>query len=85
MKIRFLVRALTVTCLLAFALPVSSPAQVETVKVKVKRLLLDPSSKTPVVVLESLKEKKFIPIWSVDHTKKGAAPVRDIPGPVQFH
>jgi len=33
------------------------------VKVKVKRLLLDPSSKTPVVVLESLKEKKFIPIW----------------------
>jgi len=63
MKIRFLVRALTVTCLLSFTLPVSSPAQIETVKVKVKRILLDPSSKTPVVVLESLKEKKFIPIW----------------------
>ncbi len=63
MKIKILVLALTVTCLLAFALPVSSPAQIDTVKVKVKRLLLDPSSKTPVVVLESLKEKKFIPIW----------------------
>ena len=63
MKKKFLMLALTVPCLLAFALPVSSPAPIETVKVKVKRLLLDPSSKTPVVVLESLKEKKFIPIW----------------------
>ena len=63
MKIRFLMLALTVTCLLASTLPVSSLAQIDTVKVKVKRLLLDPSSKTPVVVLESLKEKKFIPIW----------------------
>lgn len=59
----FLARALTITCLLAPVLPASSSAQIETVKVKVKRLLLDPSSKTPVVVLESLKEKKFIPIW----------------------
>jgi len=63
MKIRFLAIALTVTFLLAFALPTPSPAQIDTVKLKVKRLLLDPSSKTPVVVLESLKGKKFIPIW----------------------
>ncbi len=63
MKIIFLARALTITFLLALVLPASSSAQINTVKLKVKRLLLDPSSKTPVVVLESLKEKKFIPIW----------------------
>jgi len=34
-----------------------------TVQVRVKRILLDPSSKTPVVVLENMKEDKFIPIW----------------------
>ncbi len=63
MKTNYLARALAITCLLALVPPASSSAQVETVKLKVKRLLLDPSSKTPVVVLESLKEKRFIPIW----------------------
>jgi len=35
------------------------------VEMKVKRVMLDPSSKTPtaVVILENVKEKKVIPIW----------------------
>jgi len=63
MKIRFLMIALAITWLLAFVLPAPSSAQIDTVKLKVKRLLLDPSSKTPIVVLESLKSKKFFRIW----------------------
>ncbi|NIO08716.1 MAG: PDZ domain-containing protein [Deltaproteobacteria bacterium] len=58
-----LARALAFAFLIALILPAPATAQKESVKVKVKKLLLDPSSKTPVVVLESLKEKKFIPIW----------------------
>ncbi|MGH7772374.1 MAG: bifunctional nuclease domain-containing protein [Candidatus Binatia bacterium] len=33
------------------------------VEMKVKRVMLDPSSQTPVVILESIKEKRLIPIW----------------------
>ncbi len=35
------------------------------VEMKVKRVMLDPSTKTPtaVVILESVKEKRLIPIW----------------------
>ena len=38
-----------------------------TVEMKVKRVMLDPSTKTPVVVLENTKDKKLVPIWIGDH------------------
>jgi uncharacterized protein len=55
--------------LMAFAVffPFYLEASQETgsVEVKVRKVMLDPSIKTPtaVVILESVKEKKFIPIW----------------------
>lgn len=33
------------------------------VEMQVKRVILDPSSKTPVVILEGIQEKKLLPIW----------------------
>jgi len=33
------------------------------VEMQVKRVMLDPTSRTPVVILESAPEKKLIPIW----------------------
>jgi len=40
-------------------------SQEEPLEMKVKRVMLDPSAKTPtaVVILESVKEKKVVPIW----------------------
>ena len=41
---------------------VASPSD-SAVQMQVKRILLDPSTKSPVVILETLEEEKFIPIW----------------------
>ena len=63
MKSRLLGAAFSVIGLISLSNPSFVPAQETTVEVRVKRILLDPSSKTPVVVLESVREEKFIPIW----------------------
>lgn len=34
---------------------------------KVKRVMLDPTTKSPVVILENTKDKKLIPIWIGDY------------------
>ncbi|MEK6562234.1 MAG: bifunctional nuclease domain-containing protein [Candidatus Binatota bacterium] len=34
---------------------------------KVKRVMLDPTTKSPVVILENTKDKKLIPIWIGNH------------------
>lgn len=55
--------ALVALCTLA---PAGGGAQENTfVEMKVKRVVLDPSAKTPtaVVILENAREKKLIPIW----------------------
>jgi hypothetical protein len=53
--------ALAALCWLPFRL---DAAQEESaVEMKVKRVILDPYTKTPVVVLESSKEGKLLPIW----------------------
>lgn len=55
--------ALVALCTLA---PAAGGAQENTfVEMKVKRVVLDPSAKTPtaVVILENAREKKLIPIW----------------------
>jgi uncharacterized protein len=38
-------------------------AQEETVETKVKTMLLDPATDTPIVVLETVTDKKLVPIW----------------------
>ncbi|HBA39111.1 MAG TPA: hypothetical protein DCZ05_05045, partial [Deltaproteobacteria bacterium] len=37
------------------------------VEMKVKRVMLDPTTKSPVVILENTKDKKLIPIWIGNH------------------
>jgi bifunctional DNase/RNase len=58
-----LVVVLSVLCSYPLWLEASQEGTV--VEMKVKRVMLDPSTKTPtaVVILESTKEKKLIPIW----------------------
>ncbi len=54
-------------CLLAllFLFPVSSYAAQETssVETKIKTLMLDPNTQSPIVVLETVTDKKLLPIW----------------------
>ena len=38
-------------------------AEPETVRMEIKGLMLDPSSKTPIVVLYDVAEEIFLPIW----------------------
>ncbi|MBI4527192.1 MAG: bifunctional nuclease family protein [Deltaproteobacteria bacterium] len=59
---RFMI--LAVICAVFFAPPIGSQENT-VVEVKVKRVMLDHSTRTPtaVVILESVKEKKIVPIW----------------------
>ena len=54
-------------CLLAllFLFPVSPYAAQETssVEAKIKTLMLDPNTQSPIVVLETVTDKKLLPIW----------------------
>jgi bifunctional DNase/RNase len=54
-------------CLLAllFLFPVSPYAAQETssVEAKIKTLMLDPTTQSPIVVLETVTDKKLLPIW----------------------
>ena len=61
MKSRILPLAVFVFC----ALPLSIDASQEesAVEMRVRTIILDPVSATPVVLLESSKEKKSLPIW----------------------
>lgn len=54
----------TVFSIFCFLAPRVGAAQENTaVEIKVKRVMLDPSSKTPVVILENTRDKKLFPIW----------------------
>ena len=63
MKRVILLAAISVLYLLPLSLNASQENSV--VEMKVKRVMLDPSIRTPtaVVILESTKEKKLMPIW----------------------
>ncbi len=54
-------------CLLSllFLFPVSPYAAQETssVETKIKTLMLDPNTQSPIVVLETVTDKKLLPIW----------------------
>ncbi len=60
---RLLIETLLLTGLIGATCYNAAAVEPESVEVKVKRILLDPSSKTPVVLLESLKKHRFLPIW----------------------
>jgi bifunctional DNase/RNase len=49
--------------LLFFANPTLASQENGPVEMRVRQVVLDPTSNAPVVILESLQEKKFLPIW----------------------
>jgi bifunctional DNase/RNase len=60
-KGRLLSVALSILCW--FPLHLHAAQEEGVVEMRVKRVILDPYSKTPVVILESAKEGKLMPIW----------------------
>ena len=67
-----------------YAWPLSLDASQEesTVEMSVKNLMLDPLTQTPVVLLESLKEKKALPIWiGIDEATSIALEIKKVPLP----
>jgi bifunctional DNase/RNase len=58
-----LILIFTALCFLSYDSTLKASADSTEVKMKVKTLLIDPKSKTPVVILESTQKKEFIPIW----------------------
>ncbi|MFQ5849108.1 MAG: bifunctional nuclease domain-containing protein [Candidatus Binatia bacterium] len=63
MRIGILMVALSVVFPFSSPVHLSASGNDAAVQMRVKRLLLDPASKTPVVILESTQEKDFVPIW----------------------
>jgi uncharacterized protein len=50
-------------CLLLFPTGIGSAQDVGTVETKVKTVMLDPTTRSPVVVLEAVADKRLLPIW----------------------
>lgn len=68
--------------LCAWPLSLAASQEESTVEMTVKNLLLDPLTQTPVVLLESSKEKKTLPIWiGVDEATSIALEMKKIPLP----
>jgi bifunctional DNase/RNase len=75
---------LSLAIFVLFACPFSLTASQEepVVEMTVKTLLMDPSTQTPVVLLESSKEKKPLPIWiGVDEAMSIALEIKKVPLP----
>jgi bifunctional DNase/RNase len=49
--------------LLCFPVPLWAAQDSATVEAKIKTLMVDPTTQAPVVVLESLADKRLLPIW----------------------
>jgi bifunctional DNase/RNase len=68
--------------LCAWPLSLAASEEESTVEMTVKNLLVDPSTQTPVVLLESSKEKKVLPIWiGVDEATSIALEIKKVPLP----
>jgi len=50
-------------CLLSYPIGVSAAQDAGTLEAKVKTVIVDPATRSPVVVLESLTDKRLLPIW----------------------
>jgi bifunctional DNase/RNase len=80
MKSGILSLAFFVLCAWPFSLAASQ--EEPAVEMTVKNLLVDPSTQTPVVLLESSKEKKPLPIWiGVDEATSIALEIKKVPLP----
>lgn len=65
--------------LCAWPLSLAASQEESAVEMTVKNLLLDPSTQTPVVLLESSKEKKALPIWiGVDEATSIALEIKKV-------
>jgi uncharacterized protein len=56
-------RGLLLCLLIGCATDLSAAQEPGSVETKIKTLMLDPNSQTPVVVLESVTDKRLLPIW----------------------
>jgi bifunctional DNase/RNase len=57
-------------------------AQEETVETKVKTMLLDPTTNAPVIVLETVADKKLVPIWiDIPEARAIALELQHVPTP----
>ncbi|HWO42905.1 MAG TPA: bifunctional nuclease domain-containing protein [Candidatus Eisenbacteria bacterium] len=56
-------RWLFLSCLILVSAQPSTAQEAPPIETRVKTLIVDPNSQTPVVVLESLEDKKLLPIW----------------------
>jgi bifunctional DNase/RNase len=52
-----------VVCLLLWPVPSWAAQDFVTVEAKIKTLMVDPNTQAPVVVLESIADKRLLPIW----------------------
>jgi bifunctional DNase/RNase len=50
-------------CLLLVPLPLWGAQDIATLEAKIKTLMVDPNTQSPVVVLESVADKRLLPIW----------------------
>lgn len=62
---RYGILSLLLAALLLFPVRLHASEEPAALEMKVKRVMLDPSTKNPtaVVILESVKDKKLVPIW----------------------
>jgi uncharacterized protein len=68
--------------LCAWPLSLAASQEESAVEMTVKNLLVDPSTQTPVVLLESSKEKKALPIWiGVDEATSIVLEIKKVPLP----
>jgi bifunctional DNase/RNase len=49
--------------ILLFPLSLYAAQETQPVEAKIKTLMLDPNTQSPIVVLETLNDKKLLPIW----------------------
>jgi uncharacterized protein len=56
-------RLLVLSLLLLAARDLSAAQEPNSLETKIKTLMLDPNSQTPVVVLEAVSDKRLLPIW----------------------
>ena len=50
-------------CLLLFPTGIGSAQDADTVETRIKTVMLDPATRSPVVVLEAVADKRLLPIW----------------------
>ena len=67
-------------CLLSLPIcsPVSPPLaqEISSVETTIKTLMLDPNTQSPIVVLETVTDKRLLPIWIDVPQSKGHQPAK---------